>query len=75
MEIVSFDVANVPVQVAAKALRVDAQTVRLLLQTGTVDWGCAYRLGKSRKFRYLISPKKFYEQTGFLYQGGVKNDR
>ena len=37
-----FECANIPVAVAAKALKVDAQTVRLLLQSEVVNWGCAY---------------------------------
>lgn len=70
-----FECANIPVAVAAKALRVDAQTVRLLLQSGAVDWGIAYhRQNKSKQFSYLIYPKLFYEATGYIYQpnkGGI----
>lgn len=66
---ITFDTANVPVAIAAKALKMDAQTVRLLLQSGAVDWGVAYRrTPKSRQFSYLIYPKLFYEATGFFYQ-------
>jgi hypothetical protein len=69
---IKFDCANIPVSVAAKALKVDAQTVRLLLQRGLVDWGVAFkRTTKSRQYSYLIYPKKFYEETGFFY-GGVE---
>lgn len=69
MEEVRFASANIPVAVAAKALKVDSQTVRLLLQSGAVDWGVAYRrTPKSRQFSYLIYPKLFYEATGFFYQ-------
>ncbi|MCM1325248.1 MAG: hypothetical protein NC094_01360 [Bacteroidales bacterium] len=64
-----FECANIPVAVAAKALKVDAQTVRLLLQSGAVDWGIAYRRkNKSKQFSYLIYPKLFYETTGYIYQ-------
>lgn len=69
---ITFDCANVPVAVAAQALKVDCQTVRLLLQSGTVSWGIAYRrTPKSRQYSYLIYPKKFYEETGYLYKGGA----
>lgn len=67
-----FDCANVPVSVAAQALRMDCQTVRLLLQSGAVSWGIAFKRSNSRNYSYLIYPKKFYEETGFLYKGGVK---
>lgn len=77
MSDISFDTANVPVAVAAKALRMDAQTVRLLLQNNMVSWGIAYKRGNSKQFSYLIYPRKFYETTGFLYQPDkeVRNDR
>ena len=66
---ITFDTANVPVAIAAKALKMDVQTVRLLLQSGAVDWGVAYRrTPKSRQFSYLIYPTLFYEATGFFYQ-------
>ena len=69
---VTFDCANVPVAVAAQALEMDCQTVRLLLQSGAVNWGIAYRrTPKSRQYSYLIYPKKFYEETGYLYKGGA----
>lgn len=66
---IKFDSANVPVAVAAKALKMDAQTVRLLLQSGTVDWGVAFKRGNSQQYSYLIYPKRFYESTGFFYEG------
>lgn len=70
---ITFDCANVPVTVAAQALKMDCQTVRLLLQSGAVNWGIAYRrTPKSRQYSYLIYPKKFYEETGYLYKGGAE---
>ena len=67
-----FECANIPVAEAAKALKVDAQTVRLLLQNGLVSWGTAYKRGNSKQFSYLIYPKLFYEQTGYIYKGGMQ---
>ncbi len=76
---ITFDCANVPVSVAAQALKMDCQTVRLLLQSGAVNWGIAYRrTPKSRQYSYLIYPKLFYEATGYRYnpdKGGHQNDR
>lgn len=71
---ITFDCANVPVAVCASVLHVDAQTVRLLLQNKLVDWGIAYKRGNSKKFSYLIYPKKFYEATGYVYKGGASNE-
>lgn len=68
-----FECANIPVAVASKALKVDCQTVRLLLQSGAVNWGIAYhRTPKSRQYSYLIYSRKFYEETGYLYKGGTE---
>lgn len=73
MEDITFDRANIPVAVAAQALKMDCQTVRLLLQSGAVNWGIAYRrTPKSRQYSYLISAKRFYEETGYLYKGGAR---
>ena len=58
---------SVPVSVAANVLKMDAQTVRLLLQNNLVDWGIAYKRPGSRQFSYLIYAKPFYEATGFHY--------
>lgn len=70
---VTFNCANIPVSVAAKALKVDCQTVRLLLQSGAVNWGIAYkRKSTSRQYSYLIYPKLFYEATGFMYKGVIE---
>ena len=70
----TFNCANIPVAVAAQALKMDCQTVRLLLQSGAVNWGMAYKRGNSRQYSYLIYPKLFYEATGFVYKGGEKNE-
>lgn len=64
-----FRKANMPVAVAAKALGTDAQTVRILCQNNLVNWGAAYKRPGSRNYSYLISPLKFYQETGFLWEG------
>lgn len=68
----NIEYGNVPVAVAARVLKVDRQTVRLLLQNGLVSWGCAYRrTHKTKSYSYIIYAKRFYEETGFLYKGGA----
>lgn len=64
-----FKKANMPVAVAAKALQVDSQTVRVLLQNNLVSWGTAFRRPGSKHYSYLISPLKFYQETGYLWEG------
>lgn len=68
MSIITFETANIPISVAAEALKMDCQTVRLLLQNNLVDWGIAFKRGDSKKYTYLIYPKRFYETTGFAYK-------
>lgn len=51
----------------------DKQTIRVLIQQGVVSWGKVYRLPGSKRRNYLISPKKFYEETGIAL-GGLKDE-
>ena len=62
---------NVPVAVAAKVLKMDAQTVRLLLQHKMVEWGIAYKRPGSHTYSYIIYAKPFYEATGYKHETGV----
>lgn len=62
----------VSVATAAAVLKLDPQTVRLLLQNKLVDWGCAYKRPGSKQYSYLIYAKPFYEVTGYLYKGGAE---
>lgn len=63
---IHFMRANLTVKEAAAALGLDVQSVRVLLQTGAVSWGQAIRKPGSSRFTYLISPRRFYEETGVL---------
>ena len=68
MSDIEFESANIPVAVAAKALKMDSQTVRVLLQNKLVSWGHAFKRPGSGRSSYLISPKRFYEETGYMYR-------
>ncbi len=61
-----FNRANLTVKEVAQALGLDVQTVRVLLQTGAVSWGQAIRKPGSSRHTYLISPLRFYQETGVL---------
>ena len=60
-----FKEASLSIQEVAKALRMDPQTVRVLIQQNLVPWGKCVKLPNSSNFTYLISPLKFYEETGW----------
>ena len=49
-----IEYGNVPVAVAAQVLKMDCQTVRLLLQNKLVDWGIAYKRPGSKMYSYII---------------------
>lgn len=60
----------VSIATASKILKMDAQTLRLLLQNKMVDFGIAYKKPGSTKFSYLIYAEPFYKLTG--YRGSEK---
>ncbi len=68
-KIQKFERANMPIQVAAEALKMDPQSVRVMLQMGIVPWGSAWKRPGSHRYSYMINPKSFYEATGFLWEG------
>lgn len=63
----NIECGNIPVAVAAKVLKMDCQTVRLLLQNNLVNWGTCYKRKGSRQYSYIIYAKLFYEATGYKY--------
>lgn len=71
---ITFNRGNMPVQVAAEALKMDPQTIRVMLQLGIVSWGQAWKTPGSRHFQYFISPLKFYESTGYLWKDGLEGE-
>lgn len=80
MEPIIFGKGSVPVRVAAKVYSKDPCWIRAGIISGYLDIGTATRKGKvitnieemnSRKGRisYYISPKKLYEDTGYIWKG------
>ena len=61
---------RISVSTAAKVLKMDAQTVRLLLRQGEVPWGVAYKRPGSTQFSYLIYAELFKQLTGFEFEKG-----
>lgn len=80
MEDVIFAPGSVPVAVAARIYGKDATWVRAGLITGYLQIGTATRNGnviatisqmssKYGRINYYISPKKLYEETGYIWKG------
>lgn len=81
MEGVKFPVGSVPVVVAARIYQKDASWIRAGIVAGWLPIGRATRNGKkitkiegmdSRygRINYYISPKKLWEDTGYVWKGG-----
>lgn len=67
---------SVPVSVAAKVYGKDECWIRsgiingwLPIGIATIDGKQATKFVKGRRINYYISPKKLYEETGFMYRG------
>lgn len=56
---------RIKVEDAAKFLRMDAQTLRLMIQNDMIPGATCFKRGKSRQFTYLILTKPFSEATGY----------
>ena len=80
MEDVIFAPGSVPVAVAARIYGKDATWVRAGLITGYLQIGTATRnsnvittisqmSSKYGRINYYISPKKLYEETGYIWKG------
>lgn len=68
-QFLTFTGENIPVTTAAKIMRKDQQFVRQGLIKGILPIGAAYKKEGSNQYDYYISPRLFYEYTGYLYQG------
>lgn len=60
---------SVPISVASKVLGKDPTYVRQGIITGILPIGYAFKKVGSSKYCYYISPKKFEELTGYVYDG------
>lgn len=75
-----YPIGSVPVQVAAKVYGKDATWIRAGIIAGWLPIGVATRDGdrvtevdkmdsKLGRINFYISPKKLYEETGYLWDG------
>lgn len=58
---------NVPISLAAKVMKKDAQYIRQGIIMGFLPFGTAYKKKGSTRYSYYISPYKFYQETGYRY--------
>lgn len=69
MQNVVFNGVNVPIAVACKVMGKDPTYIRQGLIKGVLPFGYAFKKDGSTRYSYYISPKQFYECTGYLYKG------
>lgn len=50
---------------AAKFLRMDCQTLRLMIQNNLIPGATCFKRGTSKQYTYLILAKPFIEATGY----------
>lgn len=83
MEAVTFACGSVPVSVAAKVYGKDATWVRAGIISGWLPIGRATRNGKLitdinemdsklGRINFYISPKRLWEETGYIWKGDRK---
>ena len=78
-----FGMGSVPVSVAAKVYGRDATWIRAGIISGWLPIGVATRDGKKittieeinskyGRINFYISPKKLYEETGYIWEGKIQ---
>ena len=69
LEVPKFTGENVPVSVAAKVMKKDQQFIRQGILLGFLKFGVAFKKEGSSQYDYYISQIKFWEETGYVYDG------
>lgn len=69
LEVPKFSGENVPVAVAARVMKKDPQFIRQGLIKGFLTFGTAYKKERNTQYSYYISPMKFWQETGYVYEG------
>lgn len=67
-----FDGKNIPVLEAAKIMGKDQQFIRQAMINKLLPIGLAYKKEGSTQYDFYISPKLFYEYTGYIFDERVE---
>lgn len=67
-EVPKFDGGNIPVTEAAKIMKKDQQFIRQGMILGILPIGTVFKKEGSNQYDYYISPKLFWEYTGYVYK-------
>lgn len=73
-----FTDSPVPMEVAQKVLHMDADQIRNRMESGILNIGFIFpsprKRGKRAYRNTYISPKKFWEVTGYVWKGGIDDE-
>lgn len=69
LEVPQFTGENVLVSVAARVMKKDQQFIRQGIILGFLKFGVAFKKEGSSQYDYYISPRKFWGETGYVYNG------
>ncbi len=69
LEVPRFTGENVPVNVAARVMKKDPQFVRQGIIQGFTRSELLFKKDGSSQYDYYISPMKFWQETGYIYDG------
>lgn len=71
---VKFGIGGVPMKIAEKVLGMKSTTIINDMEAGALDLGYVRvspkKRGKRKYRKTYISPKKLYELTGYIWEGG-----
>ena len=67
-----FTGENIPVTVAAKIMKKDQQFIRQGMIRGLLPIGTVFKKEGSSQYDFYISPKLFWEYTGYIYKSALK---
>lgn len=71
-EVPEFSGENIPVAVAARVMKKDKQFIRQGIIQGLLKFGVAFKKEGSSEYDYYISPMKFWQETGYVYDGSER---
>ena len=71
-QVPEFTGENIPVTEAAKIMKKDQQFIRQAMIKGILPIGLVYKKEGSNKYDFYISPKLFWEFTGYVYKSNDK---
>ena len=72
MENLVFSGESVPIEVASQVMKKTPSYIRQGLIQKVLPFGYAMKKPGATRYSYYISPKKFYECTGYLYTGDTE---